>query len=284
MLRSAALLAAVLSLSVPVCLPAAEQPDLTRQKTWGKKEKDAFYEWLKEQQRNRTSAEENKPVRLQPLEQLQQTPGTLSSRYLSPRFAAYGLLGFMRELPPPPEEGGTEGLVPGGEIDARIVGLELQYGKPIKTWFRQLYGLGVYKGSAEWHLPDPPSPDAGFSLYRFGYHLELALVPLGLDQTRNIVLRGGVNLLYGRKGGLAPVEAGNPQSERLHRLEKIMLDQVTGLQAGLSWSVGYEWQMGENFWRVHGTIDGFKAFHLPRDSDREDYAAVGLGAGVSRIF
>jgi hypothetical protein len=59
---------------------------------------------------------------------------------------------------------------------------------------------------------------------------------------------------------------------------------VTGWHTGLSWGVGYERQLGEGFWRVHGVIDGFRAVHLPRDDDREDWSTVGLGLGVSRVL
>ena len=160
--------------------------------------------------------------------------------------------------------------------------MEIQLGKPLKTWFRQLYDIGYYKGSIDWDLEE--GLEADFSLFRAGYHLELALVPLGLDQTRNIVLRGGLDLLYGRKGSLDSVEEGDLEGQRRRILEKAMLDHVAGWQAGISWSVGYERQLGENFWRVHGMVDGFKAIHLPRDDDRENYATLGLGIGISRVF
>ena len=288
----------------PVLLMAAEKPDMTKQKTWGDKEKDTFYEWLQEQKGGAPGAEESQPLRvIQTIEQQQEIPSTLSNKYFSARLAVYDMRGFVRSFAPAPEDladgaaGEVDGAVgdladavqedlagpiPSGELDANLVGLELQYGKPLKTWFRQLYDVGYYRGSADWAIEK--DLDARFSLLRAGYHLELALVPLGLDQTRNIVLRGGLDLFWGRRGKLTASEEGDLDAQRRRRLERVMLEQVTGWQGGFSWSVGYERQLGENFWRLHGMVDGFKAFHLPRDDDREDWSALGMAVGISKIF
>lgn len=302
MTRLVKILAAGLLLLLPASLLAADKPDMTKQKTWSEKEKDAFYEWLKTQQGGAAGPGESRPVQTQTFEEMQQVPGTLSNKYFSSRAVAYNLIGFRHHVPNFDEVDveslvddiavdvagdlidSEESLVPGGEIDASLIGIELQYGKPIKTWFRQLYNLGYYKGSVDWKLPEEAPLDASYSLFRAGYHLELALVPLGLDQTRNIVLRTGLDMLYGRKGDLEPVEEGDLDGQRHLNLQETMLDQVTGWQAGLSWSLGYEWQLGENFWRVYSMLDGFKAFHLSRDDDRQDYATIGLGIGISRVF
>jgi len=281
----------------PVLSMAAEKPDMTRQQTWGEKEKDAFYEWLQEQGKGRSGAEESQPVRVsQTIEQQQEIPSTLSNKYLSARLAVYDMRGFMRRYSPVPEElvdgeagdavdaaqEDLAGPIPSGELDANLMGLELQYGRPLKTWFRQLYSLGYYRGSADWAIEK--DLDADFSLLRAGYYLELALVPLGLDQTRNIVLRGGLDLFWGRRGKLTAVEEGDVDAQWRRTLEKVMLEQVTGWQGGFSWSVGYERQLGENFWRLYGMVDGFKAFHLPRDDEREDWSTLGMAVGISKVF
>lgn len=300
------LTASLLLLLLPICLLAADKPDMTKQKTWGKKEKDEFYEWLRTQQGAAPATGENQQVApAQTIEEQQEVPSTLSNTYFSARTVIYDVYAFTRGIEAPnPEQlidetlgevagdilGEVEDLTSAqeessvltGQIDADLIGMEIQLGKPLKTWFRQLYDIGYYKGSIDWDLED--GLEADFSLFRAGYHLELALVPLGLDQTRNIILRGGLDLLYGRKGSLEPVEEGDLEGQRRRVLEKTMLDHVAGWQAGLSWSVGYERQLGENFWRVHGMVDGFKAVHLPRDDDRENYATLGLGIGISRVF
>lgn len=284
----------------PVLLMAVEQPDMTRQKTWGEKEKDAFYEWLQEQRGGASGAEESQSVQVkQTIEQRQRVPGTLSNNYISARLAVYDMRGFVHRFSPAPEElvdgtaAGVGGLadaaqedladsVPSGKLDAHLMGMELQYGKPIKTWFRRLYDVGYYRGSADWAIDK--DLEADFSLLRAGYHLELALVPLGLDQTRNILLRGGLDLFWGRRGELTVVEEGDLEAQQRRNLEKAMLDQVTGWQGGFSWSVGYERQLGENFWRLHGMVDGFKAFHLPSDDDRETWSTLGAAVGISKVF
>ena len=300
------LTASLLLLLLPICLLAADKPDMTKQKTWGKKEKDEFYEWLRTQQGTAPATEENQQVTpAQTIEAQQEVPSTLSNTYLSARTVIYDVYAFTRGIETPSTEqlvdetlGEVAGDILGdvgdltstqeesatlnGQIDADLIGMEIQLGKPLKTWFRQLYDIGYYKGSIDWDLEE--GLEADFSLFRAGYHLELALVPLGLDQTRNIVLRGGLDLLYGRKGSLDSVEEGDLEGQRRRILEKAMLDHVAGWQAGISWSVGYERQLGENFWRVHGMVDGFKAIHLPRDDDRENYATLGLGIGISRVF
>ena len=298
--------ASLLLLLLPICLLAADKPDMTKQKTWGKKEKNEFYEWLRTQQGTAPATEENQQVTpAQTIEAQQEVPSTLSNTYLSARTVIYDVYAFTRGIETPSTEqlvdetlGEVAGDILGdvgdltstqeesatlnGQIDADLIGMEIQLGKPLKTWFRQLYDIGYYKGSIDWDLEE--GLEADFSLFRAGYHLELALVPLGLDQTRNIVLRGGLDLLYGRKGSLDSVEEGDLEGQRRRILEKAMLDHVAGWQAGISWSVGYERQLGENFWRVHGMVDGFKAIHLPRDDDRENYATLGLGIGISRVF
>jgi len=297
------LTASLLLLLLPICLLAADKPDMTKQKTWGKKEKDEFYEWLRTQQGGATTTGENRQITSAlTIEERQKVPSTLSNTYLSARTVIYDVYSFNRDIEAPnPESLIDEALgelagdalgdvgdlqedssIPNGQIDADLIGMEIQLGKPIKTWFRQLYDLGYYKGSIDWDLEE--GLEADFSLFRAGYHLELAMVPLGLDQTRNIILRGGLDLLYGRKGSLAPLEEGDLEGQRRRVLEKTMLDHVAGWQTGLSWSVGYERQLGENFWRVHGMVDGFKAIHLPSDDDRENYATLGLGIGISRVF
>ena len=97
--RSVKILTAGLLLLLPASLLAAEQPDMTKQKTWGKKEKDDFYEWLKEQQGETPAPEENRPVQTQTFEEMQQIPGTLSNNYFSSRVAAYNLFGFTHNVP-----------------------------------------------------------------------------------------------------------------------------------------------------------------------------------------
>ncbi|MCK5381250.1 MAG: hypothetical protein KAJ81_07245 [Candidatus Latescibacteria bacterium] len=252
---------------------AAAKPDMSRQDTWGEKEKEEFYRWLKQ---NTTSAEETQLVNTTPFEQMQGIPGTLSDNYFSLRAGTYGLFGFALEEETDLEES--------GEIDGSLRGLDLQLGKPIKTWFRRIYNAGFYKGSVDQKLNGGAEIGGDFSLYRLGVHLELALVPLGHDQTRNIILRGGLDLLYGHEGNLIFVAEGDSLSLYRRDRQKIMLDQVSGLQAGLSWSLGYEWQLGENFWRVHGMLDGFRAIHLTNREDRENYAVLGGFIGISRVF
>jgi hypothetical protein len=60
----------------------------------------------------------------------------------------------------------------------------------------------------------------------------MALVPLGLDQTRNILLRGGVDLFYGRAVDHL-LEGADQQA-----LQQALFDPIEGLQGGLSWSLG----------------------------------------------
>jgi hypothetical protein len=278
-------------LILPGLLYAVERPDMTSQKTWTDAEKDAFYQWLQDQH-GRVPAADSRQLVITPaqtIEARQRVPGNLSDRYLSARLASYDVRNFLRRADGSavePGGGGDEAAaateLPAGEMDGDLMGFELQLGKPIKTWFRRLYTVGYYRGSTDWALADDVSAD--FSMIRLGGQLELALVPLGLDQTRNILLRGGLDLLYARKGQLTEVVDGDIAAATRHGLEEFMLEQVTGWHTGVSWAVGYERQLGENFWRVHGVIDGFQAVHLPRDDDREDWSTLGLGLGISRVF
>ncbi|HID30691.1 MAG TPA: hypothetical protein EYP19_11900, partial [Desulfobacterales bacterium] len=272
MVRSIEILITGLLMLVPVFAAAKpEKPDMTRQDTWGEAEKEAFYRWLKQQT---APEEETQLVNTPTFEQMQRIPGGLSSKYLSLRTGTYGLFGFT------PKAQENEGTEKPGEIDGSLWGLDLQYGKPVRTWFRQILNLGFYKGSVD-QKAGGAKLSGDFSLYRFGYHLEVALVPLGLDQTRNILLRGGLDMLYGRKGDLLYAAKGDTVGQRRRDRQKAMLGHVTGFQAGLSWALGYEWQLGENFWRVHGMFDGFKVVHVPKDKDRENYAVLGVFVGVS---
>ncbi len=279
----------VLTILASVWPAAAEPPGMTSQRTWGQAEKDAFYAWLQEQQRNVPAAQESRIVPTEPptqtLEQRQRTPLNLATNYLSARLAGYNMRRILYEYTPSPGDGEDprETDEPAsGELDARLYGAELQVGKPVTTWFRQLYVGGYYRGRTKWRLDEDLRAD--FTLWRVGYHLELAMVPLGLDQTRNIVLRTGLDLLYGRRKELDPLQEDDPTGPYRRILEKHMLDQVTGFQGGLAWSVGYERQLGENFWRVHAMVDGFRAVHLSRDDQRENWSTFGLAVGGTRVF
>ena len=274
----------------------AEPPDLTRQKTWTEADKDAFYEWLEEQRRPAEDADRGPAAPRLPgppassaeplstLEALQRTPSTLSSLYLSTRMAGYDILNFLRRTDAETPVAG-DGLDTGsdaGEITGRMAGAEVQMGLPWKTWLRHLSTLGYYRGVVDWRLPQPLSAD--ISMLRVGSQLELALVPLGLDQTRNILLRGGVDVFHGRAESTATAAGEDTLTAVLRQREARMLDPVTGWRIGVSWAVGYEIQLGESFWRVHGVVDGFRAVRLPRAEDHEDWSALGLGVGLSRVL
>ena len=62
MIRLDKTLTIALLLLLPVALLATDKPDMTKQKTWGKKEKDEFYEWLKTQQGNAPTGDESHQV------------------------------------------------------------------------------------------------------------------------------------------------------------------------------------------------------------------------------
>ena len=263
----------VVALAILPMLAAAEKPDMTRQETWTEAEKEAFYEWLREQQ-SATGADEELAIGRQTIEEVQKTPGFLSNSYLSTRFGAYDLSKISFSTPKAADSTAT------GKKKAigHLVGGDLQFGRPITTWFRQIYDLGLYRGSLDQKTDDGPDFAEHFWLYRAGYHLELALVPLGLDQTRNILLRVGADLMYGR-GVESDVEG-----EERQLLQDSLLDQVEGLQGGVSWSLGYERQLGENFWRLHFMLDGFRSVHLPRDDDKDSLFGMGGFAGFSRVL
>jgi hypothetical protein len=272
MLRSL-VMGVVVLLLVPACLLAAQRPNMNAQKTWGKQEKDAFYAWLKEQQVAPSAAASDPLIGSRPANS-QPGSSALSNRYFSSRFVIYDMLGSRRSF---------AGAAPEqrAELDASFLGFEFQYGRPFSPWFRQLYNLGFYRGAVNWALEDGLSAD--FSFFRTGYQLELALLPPGIDRTRHIVFRGGLDLFYGRGDGLGPLTEGDLQGAHRRVLENFMLDQVTGLQGGLSWSVGYERQLNEDFLRLYGTIDGFSAFHLP-DDPGQGYTNLGLALGISKRF
>lgn len=280
----------ILTLLVLVWPAAAEPPDMTAQSTWGQPEKDAFYAWLQEQQREAPAAQEARIVPTEPpaqtLEQRQRIPLNLASNYLSARLTGYTMRRILYEYTPSPADRKDpremDDQPASGELDARLYGMELKVGRPVTTWFRQLYVGGYYRGRTKWRLDEDLRAD--FALWRAGYHLELAVVPLGLDQTRNIILRTGLDLMYGRKKELDPLQEDDPGGPYRRTLEKHMLDQVTGFQGSLAWSVGYERQLGENFWRVHAMVDGFRAVHLSRDDQRENWSTFGLAVGVTRVF
>ena len=47
---------------LPTLVLAVAQPDMTRQKTWDEKDKDAFYEWLEEQRGQAPAAADQRLV------------------------------------------------------------------------------------------------------------------------------------------------------------------------------------------------------------------------------
>ena len=269
-------------LCIPALAGAADPPDMTQQKIWSEAEKDAFYQWLQEQH-SEEDPTESQAIGQQTFESEQHVPGTLSNSYFSTRFGTYSLNALSLVAPSAATEGAADGAdttAAGGKnrADGFLLGGDLQYGRPITTWFRQIYNLGLYRGSLDQKVAGGPDLAESFWLYRAGYHLEMALVPLGLDQTRNILLRGGVDLFYGRAVDHL-LEGADQQA-----LQQALFDPVEGLQGGLSWSLGYEKQLGENFWRLHAMLDGFRAFQLSRDNDQDDLRGLGAFVGLSKVF
>ena len=108
----------------------------------------------------------------QTFEELQAVPGNLSNRYLSARIAFFDVLNFLRRADSQSIEpaaggvqygmssaGGAEGEAAlddalAAEVDAQLKGVELQYGQPVTTWFRQLATVGYYQGSADWAVAE----------------------------------------------------------------------------------------------------------------------------------
>jgi len=303
----------VILASLPVWA-VAQKPDMTRQRTWGAKEKNAFYLWLgqgREFDLPRTSGtgvsktgtesdstaaaidppallvnhyrnSNDRPVGQQTtFEAAQYVPGTLSNSYFSTRLGIYRLNELNLPLTRGAGDSETEAdttAVTKGMASGMLVGADLHYGRPIKTWFRQIYNLGLYQGSLDQAIDGGPDLAESFWLYRAGYHLELALVPLGLDQTRNILLRGGVDLFYGR--GIVNGLENKAQKAQ----QQALFDQVEGLQVGMSWSLGYEKQLGENLWRLNAMLDGFKAYHVSRHKAQDELVSLGIFAGLSKAF
>ena len=143
-----------------------------QQKIWGEAEKDAFYQWLQEQQPEGDPTE-SQAIGHQTFEAEQHVPGTLSNSYFSTRFGTYSLRALSLVAPSAAIEGaaGAADTTAAGEenrADGFLMGGDLQYGRPIKTWFRQIYNLSLYHGSLDQKVAGGPDLAENFWLYRAG--------------------------------------------------------------------------------------------------------------------
>ena len=102
--------------------------------------------------------------------------------------------------------------------------------------------------------------------------IELALIPLGSPHTRYLIFRGGIigEYVWGSKTSIDAMDSINESNLN-----------ILGLTGSWYSLVGYEWQLGENFWRIHVAMDLQMPFKVKHD---ERYINIGMNVGVSYVY
>ncbi len=137
-------------------------------------------------------------------------------------------------------------------------GPELTLGRPLLSWFRLALSASyvVNQNSAR-----SPIPRLSRRLHGIGAALfaEAALIPLGSPFTRYLLLRAGMSV------------------EQLWSRD----NAVTRFRASPLASAGYEWQLGENFFRFNALIQASYPILGPQT---ERYLEVGPQLGLAYVF
>lgn len=224
---------------------AAEPPDLGRQKNWTESDKERFLRYLESGKQPKAEG----------------SVKGLGSRAPTPdsppdlRRPLYATVGLTTD---------TVLTVAGSGVvrnESTALGPELLLGGHLFSWVR-CYGGVRYHRMRMSKLDDSR---AGVDHFQVPVGLELALVPLGTPQTRYILLRGGVAAHhFGSKTARADFKT-----------------PLIGLQGSWNAGIGYEWQLAETNWRLHGLAEGYS--YLFRRKAARFYGA-GLTAGLAYMF
>jgi len=225
-------------------------PNLKRQQKWTKKEKDNFINGI---QRNRGATYQDKDITLFEKTDQNKLFGNHAGKYLSLSYH----LGRYTSL-----AGDNFGY------NSYTNGPLLLWGDHLFSWVR--FALGAQYSKIRIKLKEYDY--ASFDKVSVPTFIELALIPLGSPHTRYLIFRGGVigDYVWGSK---AAKEAMNFNNE-----SNLNILGLTGSWYSLA---GYEWQLGENFWRIHVAMDLQVPFKVKPD---ERYINIGMNVGVSYVY
>lgn len=226
--------------------PAFAAPDLSRQDTWGEREKKEFLQFLKSGGGAAPAAGEVKQISAVNEGSSARAPG--KARYVSLELGSESVVAVT---------GGNTLSHQGSSFAPRLV-----LGAHLLSWVRLYSGVQVSRLRQE-KLDGTRTP---LDHYHVPVGLEFALVPLGTPQTRYVILRGGVGF-HKFAGRASRSDFGAP-----------LLGVHTSWNAGL----GYQWQFSNSNWRAHALLDGYGS--LQREKGTSRFYGMGFGAGLVRTF
>lgn len=229
-------------------LPAASfaQPDLKKQDAWGDKEKKEFLQYLRSGQAA-APAGDVKNVKMEGVEDRPSPPK--KPFFLTTTLSQDTIITVA----------GNGSLLQEGSA----VGPKILMGGHIFTWLRYYVG-GMYTRFRQEKL-DGSRPLV--THYQVPAGFELALIPLGTPHTRYLILRGGTAIHNFAAPGQVSSDFRTP-----------LLGWQTTFNAGL----GYEWQIADSLWRVHGLVEGYKS--MIRQGNTARFYGLGFTFGVVRTF
>ena len=229
---------------------AFANPNLKRQQKWNKNEKDNFINGI---QKNKGATYQDKDITLAEKADQNKIFGNHAGKYLS--FSYH--LGRYTSL-----AGDNWGY------NSYTNGPLLLWGDHLFSWVR--FAIGAQYSRIKIKLEQFAYTNLDkVSIPSF---IELALIPLGSPHTRYLIFRGGIigEYVWGSKTSIDAMDSINESNLN-----------ILGLTGSWYSLVGYEWQLGENFWRIHVAMDLQMPFKVKHD---ERYINIGMNVGVSYVY
>lgn len=205
---------------------AWSRPQLAGQQNWSKKDKDQFIQSIKG---SGSIFDRNKKVAISPRPEERAKIGNHDSKYIMMHYDGGRSLSLS-----------TQNF----GVNHYRHGPAIYFGNHLFSWIR--YALGT-----EYHqvrMKMLPYDYYYLSEITIPLWFEFALIPLGSPHTRYLILRSGLqgNYLWGKTEEITQLNLNNPEIKT-----STESPDVLGLSTYWITGLGYEWQLGENFWRVH---------------------------------
>ncbi len=147
-------------------------------------------------------------------------------------------------------------------------GATLLAGDHLFSWVRIASGIRYFKVNGQINN----RVDYSLNKLVVPFQGELALIPLGFPHTEYLLLKVGIAINY--------LWANQEGEELLRDVTQVKYDPSLGFSSEWLTSIGYEWQLGENFWRIHLTLDA----HFPLKSLSSNSVSLYSSLGTSYVF
>lgn len=213
-------------------------PDMNDQRAWTESDKQTFLKYLQSSQKMPAGqVKEIEDGEAEPL-----------------RPARYVTLDLLADTLYPVGRGGHI------ETDPAAWGFRALAGTHLFTWVRAFTGL-QYDPMSQRKLG---GGTAELQHFEVPAELEFALIPLGQDQTRNVLIRAGAALH--EITGAPSYDFSAP---------------VTGFRPTWNLGLGFEYQVPDTPWRVHALAEGYRSMYGEYGTD---FYGLDISAGAAYTF